>query len=359
MHEGRFPYAVALVLIHNVIGAGLASLIYLVKPSLFPSLNDRPETTPEKAPVDKKLILYGIAPIALIFCFQLVLTNTAYLHSSIAFLQMMKEGNLVLVYLLSLAAALEVFSWRHVQVLLIVVFATTLTIKGELHFSLLAFAMQGTGQLFESVRIVLQMLVLTSAGQKLDALTYMLLVTPICVAVLTVFIFGLIYFGPLPHCRLPEVSTIVEWTPVLLLNGLVAFSLNIAIALFIKNSSAVSFILAGIVKDAAIVALGFFLFAEDVSSLQMVGFSVQLLAIVTWSMMKSFPEQFQDGIFRGVWTVLQDHQAYRDRAIASSLACNVPEIESVKQKMLPPPRQPGDEHSYGALEKNKPGPNSP
>merc|ERR1719436_2246107 len=105
----------------------------------------------------------------------------------------------------------------------------------------------------------------------------MLLVTPLCVGILGIFISFLIYVWPMPHCRLPEVSDIMEWWPVLLVNGLVAFSLNLAIAMFIKNSSAVSFILAGIIKDGAIVAVGAVLLAEEVSSLQLVGFTIQLL----------------------------------------------------------------------------------
>jgi len=65
---------------------------------------------------------------------QLGPSNTAYTRLSAAFLQMMKEAHTVLVYVLSLIAALEIFSWRHVQILICVIRATTVTINGEFHF---------------------------------------------------------------------------------------------------------------------------------------------------------------------------------------------------------------------------------
>merc|ERR1719247_2270595 len=108
MNHDRFPFAICLVFIHAAFCSLCAGVLYLVKPSLFPSLSD----PARKVPIDSSLILRGALPIAILFSAQLVLTNTAYLHSSVAFLQMMKEANLVLVYVLSLMASLEKFSWR-------------------------------------------------------------------------------------------------------------------------------------------------------------------------------------------------------------------------------------------------------
>merc|ERR1712013_628972 len=108
-------------------------LLYIIKPSLFPSLAD-PE---HKVPIDKKVILRGAVPIALLFTGQLVLSNSAYMHLSVAFCQMMKESNLVIVFILSLLASQETFSWTKVQILCGILFATFLTIRGELRFNML------------------------------------------------------------------------------------------------------------------------------------------------------------------------------------------------------------------------------
>mmetsp|Transcript_8320 Transcript_8320/g.23120 ORF Transcript_8320/g.23120 Transcript_8320/m.23120 type:complete len:373 (-) Transcript_8320:108-1226(-) len=287
VHPDRFPFPVALVLFHASFSSVLTGAVFVVRPSLFPSLVD-PE---RRVSVDRDLILKGTLPIAALFCVQLVLSNTAYMHSSVAFLQMMKEGNLILVYVLSLVACLEKFSWQNVSVLGVVVFATSLTIHGELNFSLTGFLIQGTSQLFECSKIVLQSMLLSSAGKKLDVLTYVLLVMPLCVLLLGTFACASSLAPGL--ALMPQWSHIHNLWPVLLANACLAFALNIVIAFVIKESSAVAFLLAGITKDAVIVSTGCFVFHEIVSGMQVVGFTLQLAAILLWSMMKSFPERFQ------------------------------------------------------------------
>merc|ERR1711998_55750 len=86
MHADRFPFAVPLVLLHAAFASVFSLILFLVKPSLFPSLRD-PEPQ-NRVVVDSDLILRGAFPIAALFAVQLVLSNTAYLHSTVAFLQM-------------------------------------------------------------------------------------------------------------------------------------------------------------------------------------------------------------------------------------------------------------------------------
>jgi len=300
MHEDRFPFAVALVMIHCGFCSASTLILRFAFPSLFPSLTD-PD---RRVAVDHNLILKGAMPIALLFAGQLVLSNTAYLHSSVAFLQMMKEANLVLVFALSLLAGMERFQCRSFTVLIVVMIATALTIHGELNFSWTGFCIQGLGQVFECVKIVLQAMLLTAAGRKLDALTYVLLVMPLCFAFLSLFFGFLVFVQPHEHLRTPEWRHVEAWWPILAVNASVALALNIVIALFVKNSSAVAFILAGIVKDAMIVFAGTVFFAEIVSGLQVFGFGLQLSAILVYSLMKTYPDKFEAGIFQGLLAVL-------------------------------------------------------
>jgi len=300
INADRFPFSVTLVLIHAVFSSCLSAVVFLLKPSLFPSLTD-PE---RKVDVDRGLILKGALPIAFFFAGQLVLSNTAYLHSSVAFLQMMKESNLVLVYIFSLAAALERFNWRNAWLLMAVLAATTMTIHGELHFSFTGFMFQGTSQLFESIKIVLQAMLLSSHGRKLDALTYVLLVMPLCAMILGAGLLVLIYVWPSMHLMTPTMADLFIWWPHLLANGFVAFALNVVVALFVKHSSAVSFILAGITKDAMIVLSGVAFLSEVISIMQGVGFALQLAFILVYTLMKTFPAKFEHGIPQGIVAVL-------------------------------------------------------
>lgn len=298
IHEGRFPFAMPLVLLHAGFSSFCALILLLVKPSMFPSLTD-PE---QKVAIDMSLIVKGALPIAFLFSTQLVLSNSGYLHSSMAFLQMMKESNLVLVYVFSLFLAMESFSWVKVRVICLIVLATMLTIRGELNFSWAGFALQGTSQFFECSKIVLQALLLSSAGRKLDVLTYVVVVMPLCFCVLGLCQLLMMYASPqqIIDFKVPQWSDVVAWWPLLLANASVAFALNLCVALFMKQSSAVGFILAGITKDAVIVMAGALFMRESLSHVQMLGFAFQLLFIWVWSLMKLSPKQFEGGIIEGI-----------------------------------------------------------
>eukprot|EP00747_Dinoflagellata_sp_TGD_P162876 gnl/TRDRNA2_/TRDRNA2_180991_c0_seq1.p1 gnl/TRDRNA2_/TRDRNA2_180991_c0~~gnl/TRDRNA2_/TRDRNA2_180991_c0_seq1.p1 ORF type:complete len:443 (+),score=83.03 gnl/TRDRNA2_/TRDRNA2_180991_c0_seq1:103-1431(+) len=300
MHEDRFPYAVPLVLLHAAFCSVFAALLLLIRPSLFPSLTD-PE---KKVSIDRDLMLKGPLPIALLFSVQLVLSNTAYLHSSVAFLQMMKEANIVLVYIFSLIALLEKFSWPSVMLLAGMLGATAMTIHGEMNFSMTGFVMQGIGQVAECAKIVLQALLLTNAGRKMDVLTFVLLVMPVCFCILLVVLLWIVFLYPNDHFRFPQWSEVEIWWPILLLNACLAFTLNVVTALFVKHSSAVAFILCGIFKDVMILIAGRIFYHEMISVLQYIGFTLQLLFILIWSLMKSFPHEFENGIIAGCATVL-------------------------------------------------------
>lgn len=299
INPDRFPFAIFLVLMHAVFCSLCSGLLYICKPSLFPSLTD----PARKVTIDSSLILRGALPIAVLFSAQLVLSNTAYLHLSVAFLQMMKEANLVLVYAFSLIAALERFSYRSMTILGFIIFATTLTIHGEVNFSWTGFVIQGLGQIFESAKIVLQAMLLTSAGRKLDALTYVMLVMPLCALILGAGMGVLIVF-PHSHFATPQWHHVVTWWPLLLVNACVAFLLNVVIALFVKHSSAIAFILAGVVKDAMIVAVGGMFFREVITVIQGFGFVLQLGGILVWSCLKTFPDRFEDGVASGFGRIL-------------------------------------------------------
>jgi len=299
IHKDRFPFAVPLVLLHMAFCTVFTAFLYMVRPSMFPSLTD----PTIKVTIDRGLILKGFL-IAVFFAGQLILSNTAYLHSSVAFLQMMKEANLVLVYVLSLFAAIERFDWRNVRILVVVAIATALTVHGELNFSWQGFAIQGLSQLFECCKIVLQALLLSSAGKKLDSLTYLMLVAPFCFLVLGTVLLSLIYLAPNEHLRTPTWGDMYQWWPHLIINACIAFALNVIIAFFIKLSSAVAFILAGIVKDAMIVFAGCMVFQEVISIFQGIGFLFQLAGIFIYSMVKASPKKFEDGVMSGLATML-------------------------------------------------------
>lgn len=297
MADGRFPFAAPLVMIHMGFSSTMSFLLYCVRPSLFTAISE------SQNGFDWSIIYRGAMPIAVLFSFSLVLSNTAYLYSSVAFLQMMKEGNVVLVFLFSYAASMEKVNSTKLLLLLGVVCATMCTVRGEVNFVLTGFLMQGSAQFFECARIVMAAFLLNAPGKKLDALSFNLIVSPLCLAFLGLLLSGLIFVHPMQQFRIPAWADLVAWWPLLLMNASIAFSLNIVVALFIKQSSAVSYILAGILKDSMIVTSGVMFMGEHITHFQVGAFSVQLYLIFLWSMTKTFPQKFEKGFISGILAV--------------------------------------------------------
>lgn len=306
MAPGVFPYTCALVLIQQIFCSIMAAVLYLAMPSLFPSLAD-PE---KKVSLNFSLggdsvLLKGVLPVAVLFSIQLILTNQAYLFADIAFLQMIKECNVIAVYFMSIAFAIEVFQWRQMRLIILLVLATCMSVRGELHFSAIALGLQLSCFIFESLKITLQGVMLSGQGKGLDPLSYVLLVCPGCACIFGLIIGGSHFVFPDQHVLpMPAFSEMVQMRWMLLGNACLAFALNVSIAMFIKCSSAVSFVVSAIFKDVSIVLFDVLFLGKETTALQCVGFTFQMILILTWSLVKTFPKEFENDIFEGFRVVL-------------------------------------------------------
>lgn len=299
MKPGRFPFAGSLVLVHMVFCSFSAAVLFAAKPSLFPSMTD----PMKQVTLGTGFFLQKSLPVALSFSGSLVLTNMAYIHLSIAFLQMLKEANVVLVYIFSILVSLEAFTQKQAGLIGIIILATTLTIRGEVHFSTVGFFIQSGAILCECVRITLQGLLMSGGGKKLDPLSYVLLISPVCTVILGT---GLYVFARVPPAfagagmQLPQAADFQAWWHLLLLDSAIAFGLNVSIATLITYTSPMAYVLCQILKDITAVLTGIVVWKETVSRVQAFGFMLQILAVLTWSLLKTFPNQFEGGLLLGL-----------------------------------------------------------
>merc|ERR1719183_1456066 len=81
-------------------------------------------------------------PIAVAFAISIALSNEAYKYCSVPFLQMCKEFNVVLVYAVGVALAVEVFRFNIAVVLCLVTLGCAMAVHGEMQFSALGFGLQ-------------------------------------------------------------------------------------------------------------------------------------------------------------------------------------------------------------------------
>lgn len=293
---GAFPFSVPLVMIHSAVSTLLTGVLFFLVPSWFPSL-----TGPNKVNIDFDLIVRGAMPIAMTFSISLVLSNTAYVHSDVSFLQMMKEFNVVIVYFMSIMCALERFEWKNVIVLGFIATSTFFCLKGAVSFDAWGFLMQFFSQIAECLKITLQAFILSSAGKKLDVLSYVLIVMPLCFVFLS-GAFGILYLVQVEDgaFSMPTWLDVYRAWPLLWPNALLAFALNVVIAFFMKSSSGVTFVLAGILKDVCIVLVSVLFMEEFISQTQVISFSAQVFGIFVWAMMKLYPVEFQRGLVPGL-----------------------------------------------------------
>lgn len=278
----RFPFPVALVFFHCFSSSVLAGMLFMACPSLFPALSD----ADRKGHFDIRSTIRLLLPIALLFAVSLTLGNAAFIYSSVSFLQMMKEGNVVLVFAISLLFGVEKMSSRELFVLLFIIIATVATIKGELRFSDLGFQVQLACCFTESLKTVVQGVAL--ANSRLDPFSFILTMMPLCTLILGALMTVHLAIVNVPFVDLPQMHHFQGMGVLLAFNALLSFACNIFIAFFMKYSTAMSFVVCNICKDIAIVAGSFIMTEDPISALQWVGFSAQLGWISLWYSMKMF-----------------------------------------------------------------------
>ena len=177
---------------------------------------------------------------------------------------MLKAFTPVAVLIFSFFAGLEKTSCTEVYIVTIICVGVALTSVGEIYFSWLGFTFQSLAILAESTRLVLTNLLMKSL--KLDPLSSLYYVAPLCC--LFIGVACLVFEArELPWERMLQ----TEFILVMLVNGLVAFTLNVAVVLLIGNTSALVLTLAGIAKDILLVMLSVAIFGSPVTPLQYAG----------------------------------------------------------------------------------------
>lgn len=147
-----------------------------------------------------------------------------------------------------------------------------MTSIGELDFNWIGFTFQFTALLAESGRLVLTNILMKQL--KLDPLSALYYIAPLsfCFIALAFLVFE---FQSFPFERLMSLN----FLGMLLINGIVAFTLNIAVVMLIGSTSALVLTLAGIVKDLMLVFLSVAVFGTPVTQLQYLGYTVALMGL--------------------------------------------------------------------------------
>jgi drug/metabolite transporter (DMT)-like permease len=227
--------------------------------------------------------LQAVAPIAIFNTCGLALGNLAVEIASIAFLQMIKPANLIWGSVVAFIFGVEPPTPTHVIIVAVVVSGVTLASHGNAEFNLHGFLFQILATAAEGTKLVLIQRV-TSKRLKLDPLT-------------TVY-----KYAPLAFVCLGLLSLVSEGSAILeglsRSKGLVAMNcgaaviLNVLIVGAIGHTSAVVFILAGLMKDIGTIIASVTIFGSIVGLNQVLGFALSLLGILMYKAYKQHLDIF-------------------------------------------------------------------
>jgi len=274
MNPARFPHAMLLTTIHMFTTLVLCNLFYFLCPGMYPSMS--------KVAGNEVTLIKSFVPLGLLFAVGLFLSNQAYLYCNAAFLQFMKESNIVVVFGLSAMVGLTQLSRAKSLNIFWITTGAALAVTGEVHFAAVGFVCQAISQLAECAKNVLGEWIMTGGKLKLDPLTYTMFMAPVC---LTFLLIGNIFSWDQTCIR-----DVKAWWAYLVPNACLAFALNISISVLIKEGSAMAFILSGLVKDVAIVLVSAHIFHEQVVLQQYFGFAICLSGVFFWSYAKVSPQ---------------------------------------------------------------------
>jgi len=285
MQDTVFPFVIPMVMLQFVFAMLLNGILMLMCPGLFVSLSAK-STDEKKVHISLELIFWRVFPVALALVISLVFSNLAYYYSSVPFLQMMKEANIITVYVFSLILGMENFSPVQAGILALLAMATLTSIDGELHFSLVGMLVQGIACIADATKNIISGMLLSGAGRKLDPMSFGFLLSPLVLLLCSLMLVSDKVLHDSSLIEIPPWERFYANRSLLLLNAVAAFVLNLSITMFLRHSTALSFAVLGVVKDFMVVASSTMIMGAPVSLQQKFSFSAQIILVLTWTYMK-------------------------------------------------------------------------
>lgn len=221
--------------------------------------------------MSRDMFVKSILPIGLLFSGSLILSNTAYLYLSVAYIQMLKAFTPVAILLISWTFRLQEPNKKLAIIVVMISTGVALASHGELKFNLFGFLTQAAAVAFESSRLVMIQILLHNL--KMDPLVSLHYYAPVC-AVITGFFIPFTE-GLAPFYALRDLGAFI-----LVTNASVAFLLNVAAVFLVGAASGLVLTLAGVFKDILLISGSVLIFGSIITPLQIFGYSIALGGLV-------------------------------------------------------------------------------
>ncbi|PSR83242.1 duf250 domain protein membrane protein [Coniella lustricola] len=225
-----------------------------------------------------RVYLRAIVPIGVMFSMSLICSNLTYLYLSVAFIQMLKATTPVAVLLAGWALGVSSPNLKTFLNVSAIVIGVIIASFGEIKFNMIGFIYQMAGVAFEATRLTMVQRLLSGAEFKMDPLVSLYYFAPVCAAMN--FVVALVW--EVPKVSMAEVYNVGLFT--FMLNGMVAFGLNVSVVLLIGKTSSLVLTLCGVLKDVLLVVASMIIWGTEVSGLQFFGYSIALGGMVYYKL---------------------------------------------------------------------------
>lgn len=186
----NFPFPITLTMIHM----GFSGVVAFFLIRVFKVV----------APVKMTLEIYAtcVVPISAFFASSLWFGNTAFLHISVAFIQMLKALMPVATLSVAVLAGTDKLRWDVFLNMMLISAGVVISSYGEIHFNVIGTAYQVTGIFAEALRLVLTQVLLQKKGLTLNPITSLYYIAPCSFA----FLFVPWYFLEQPGTEVAQIK---------------------------------------------------------------------------------------------------------------------------------------------------------
>ncbi|XP_019707501.1 probable sugar phosphate/phosphate translocator At3g17430 isoform X1 [Elaeis guineensis] len=264
----KFPFPITLTMIHM----GFSGVVAFFLVRVFKVV----------APVKMTFQIYAtcVIPISAFFASSLWFGNTAYLHISVAFIQMLKALMPVATFLMAVICGTDKLRCDVFLNMVLVSVGVVISSYGEIHFNVIGTVYQVTGIFAEALRLVLTQVLLQKKGLTLNPVTSLYYIAPCSF----LFLFVPWYLLEKPAMEISQIQ-FNFW--IFFSNALCALALNFSIFLVIGRTGAVTIRVAGVLKDWILIALSTIVFPESaITGLNIIGYAIALCGVVMYNYLK-------------------------------------------------------------------------
>ncbi|KAJ6864360.1 UDP-URONIC ACID TRANSPORTER 1-like [Populus alba x Populus x berolinensis] len=224
--------------------------------------------------------LLKIATLSVVFCGSVVGGNISLRYLPVSFNQAVGATTPFFTAVFAYLMTFKREAWVTYAALVPVVVGVIFASGGEPGFHLFGFIMCTSATAARAFKSVLQGILLSSEGEKLNSMNLLLFMSPIAVLVLL----------PAALIMEPDVLDVTlelgrkhkyMWL-LLLLNSTMAYSANLTNFLVTKHTSALTLQVLGNAKGAVAVVISIFIFRNPVTFVGIAGYSMTVLGVVAY-----------------------------------------------------------------------------